>query len=38
MAIEIYKDTKVVDVIVAQAQGKSVDTDVAKNAENLIKD
>lgn len=38
MAIQICKDSKIVDVIVAQAQGKSVDSAIAEQAGNLIKD
>ena len=38
MAIQICKDSKIVDVIVAQAQNKSVDSAIAEQASNLIKD
>ena len=38
MSINIYKDSKIVDVMVAQAQGKSVDSAIAEKANNLIKD
>lgn len=38
MAIQICKDSKIVDVIVAQAQGKSIDSDITKQASNLIRD
>lgn len=38
MAIQIHKDSKIVDVIVAQAQGKSIDSAIAEKAGNLIKD
>lgn len=38
MAIQIYKDSKIVDVLVAQAQGKSIDSAIADNASKLIKD
>ena len=36
--IEIYKDTKVVDVLVAQAKHEHVESDAAENAAKLIKD
>lgn len=38
MAIEIYKDSNIVGVMVAQAKHENVDSDVAKNAEKLIRD
>ena len=38
MAIQICKDSKVVDVLVAQAQGKSVDSSIAERTNDLIKD
>lgn len=38
MAIEIKKNSRIVDVMVAQAQGKSIDSEVAGYASNLIKD
>lgn len=38
MAIEIYKDSKIVDVMVAQAKKESVDSSIAENANKLIKD
>lgn len=38
MAIQICKDSKVVDVLVAQAQGKSVDSAIAERTNDLIKD
>ena len=37
-AIEIYKDSPIVPVMVAQAKGERVDSDVADNAAKLIKD
>ena len=36
--IEIYKDSNIVKVMVAQARKQSVDTDVAEKATKLIKD
>lgn len=38
MAIEIYKDSNIVPVVVAQARGERIDSQVAENAANLIKD
>ena len=38
MAIEIYKDSNIVKVMVAQAKGESMDSKVAENADKLIKD
>lgn len=38
MAIEIYKDSNIVPVIVAQAKKERVDSQVAENAANVIKD
>lgn len=38
MAIEIYKDSKIVPVVVAQAKGERVDSQVAENAAQVIKD
>ena len=38
MAIEIYKDSKIVPVLVAQAKGERVESDVAAEAGKLIKD
>ena len=38
MAIEIYKDSPIVPVMVAQAKGERVDSAVADNAAKLIKD
>lgn len=38
MAIEIYKDSKIVDVMVAQAKKESVDSAIAANAGKLIRD
>jgi len=38
MAIEIYKDSKIVPVLVAQAKGEKVDSNVAEEASKLIKD
>ena len=38
MSIQICKDSKIVDVMVAQAQRKSVDSTIAEQASNLIKD
>lgn len=38
MAIQIYKDSRIVDVIVAQAQGKSIDSAITEQASGLIKD
>lgn len=38
MAIEIRKDSKIVDVMVAQAKHENVDSNVAAEASNLIKD
>lgn len=38
MAIEIYKDSKIVPVIVAQAKGERVDSAVAEEAAKLIRD
>lgn len=37
MAIEIRKDSKIVDVMVAQATKQNVDSSVAKEAAELIK-
>lgn len=36
--IEIYKDSNIVKVMVAQARKERIDTDVAENAAELIKD
>ena len=38
MAIEIYKDSKIVPVMVAQAKGERVDSQIAEEAANVIKD
>lgn len=38
MAIEIFKDSKIVDVMVAQAKGERLDSEIAKNADKVIKD
>ena len=38
MAIEIYKDTNIVGVMVAQAKKERVDSKVAEDAAALIKD
>jgi len=38
MAIEIYKDSKIVPVIVAQAKGERLDSQVAEDAAKVIKD
>ena len=38
MAIQIYKDSKLVDVMVAQAKHESVDSLVAENAAKIIKE
>jgi hypothetical protein len=38
MAIEIYKDSPIVGVMVAQAKHERLDSDVAENAAKLIKD
>lgn len=38
MAIEIFKDSNIVDVVVAQARGERVDSDVAEKAAAVIKD
>jgi hypothetical protein len=38
MAIEIFKDSNIVKVMVAQAKGESLDSNVAENADKLIKD
>lgn len=38
MAIEIYRDSNIVPVIVAQAKGERVDSAVAENAAKVIKD
>lgn len=38
MSIEIRKDSKIVDVMVAQAKHENVDSNVAAEASNLIKD
>lgn len=38
MAIEIKKDSKIVDVMVAQAKKERVDSAIAEEATNLIKD
>ena len=37
-AIEIYRDSPVVPVMVAQAKGERVDSAVADNAAKLVKD
>ena len=34
----IRKDSKIVDVLVAQAKHESIDSSIAENAGNLIKD
>ena len=36
--INITKDTKLVELMVAQAQNKSVDSDLAGQADKLIRD
>ena len=36
--IEIFKDSPIVPVMVAQAQGEKVDSAVAENAAKVIKD
>lgn len=38
MAIEIYKDSKIVPVMVAQAKGERVDSQIAAEADKVIKD
>lgn len=38
MAIEIFKDSKIVDVMVAQAKRERLDSEIAKNADKVIKD
>jgi hypothetical protein len=38
MAIEIYKDSNVIDVVVASARKESLDSEVRENANKLIKD
>lgn len=38
MAIEIRKDSQIVDVALAAARGESIDSEVRKNADQLIKD
>ena len=38
MAIEIYKDSNVVDVLVAEARHERLDSEVRENANKLIKD
>lgn len=38
MAIEIFKDSNIVDVMVAEARKERIDSDVAKNADELIRD
>lgn len=38
MAIEIYKDSQIIPVLVAQAKGERVDSKVADDAAAVIKD
>jgi hypothetical protein len=38
MAIEIYKDSNVIDVVVASARKENLDSEVRENANKLIKD
>lgn len=38
MAIEIYKDSNIVPVMVAQAKGERIDSKVAEEAANVIRD
>ena len=38
MAIEIYKDSNVIDVVVASARKENLDSEVRENASKLIKD
>ena len=38
MAIEIYKDSNVIDVVVASARKENIDSEVRNNADKLIKD
>lgn len=38
MAIEIFKDSKIVNVMVAQAKGERLDSEIANKADKVIKD
>ena len=38
MDIQIRKDSKIVDIMVAQAQGKSIDSAIAERANDMIRE